>query len=80
MIILKILIKKNSGTLKISCCEDFINFNNLFSKSEKRKLARLSGGQTQRLGIARALYQSPEILLLDEATNALDGATKKIDE
>ena len=72
--------EKLRKVLKISCCEDFINFNNLFSKSEKRKLARLSGGQTQRLGIARALYQSPEILLLDEATNALDGATEKIDE
>ena len=69
--------EKLRKVLKISCCEDFINFNNLFSKSEKRKLTRLSGGQTQRLGIARALYQSPEILLLDEATNALDGATEK---
>ena len=41
------------------------------------KGSKISGGELQRLGLARALYNKPQVLILDEFTSSLDFNTEK---
>jgi ATP-binding cassette subfamily B protein len=69
---------KIKESAKVACCADFIEKTvNRYDTLIGNKGIRLSGGQAQRIGIARAIYQNSEILLLDEATSALDYETEK---
>lgn len=72
-------IKKLNYSLKFAELDNVVNtlkngiYTNLGQFGNK-----LSGGQLQRVGIARAIYRDTEILILDEALNSVDSISKKI--
>jgi ABC-type bacteriocin/lantibiotic exporter with double-glycine peptidase domain len=64
-------------SIDVSELRSFIdNLPNGIETSVGEMGSKLSGGQSQRLGIARAIYKNPEILILDESTNAVDEETQ----
>lgn len=64
---------------KSACAFEFIsNSVNKFDTEVNQGGVNLSGGQRQRLSIARALVRKPKIMILDDATSAVDAKTEKI--
>ncbi len=69
---------KIKSCLKMAELESYVNnlpegINTVVGDRGKQ----MSGGQLKRLGIARALYRNPEVLILDEATSEVDNITEK---
>jgi ATP-binding cassette subfamily C protein len=65
------------SAISIAQIEDFVRaLPNGLDSSLGEHVDSLSGGQLQRIGVARALYSRPRLLVLDEATSALDAETE----
>ena len=61
----------------MACADDFIeSFPDKYNTSIEQGGTNVSGGQKQRLCIARALLKKPRILILDDSTSAVDTATE----
>lgn len=69
--------QKLREVINLSKLNNFFNENDIGDYKLGEKGTKISGGQIQRIGVARALYRRPEVLLLDESTNGLDYETEK---
>ena len=65
------------GALKVAHLDEFVaSLPDGIDTQVGERGAKISGGQRQRLGIARAMFTCPHLLVLDEATSSLDGETE----
>ena len=65
------------GALKVAHLDEFVaSLPDGIDTQVGERGTRISGGQRQRLGIARAMFTRPHLLVLDEATSSLDGETE----
>jgi ABC-type multidrug transport system fused ATPase/permease subunit len=66
------------GALKVAHLDEFVSdLPEGIDTHVGERGAKISGGQRQRLGIARAMFTRPHLIVLDEATSALDGETEE---
>ena len=69
---------KLDKVIKIATLENFVNgLPNNLKTIIGEKGSQISGGQAQRIGVARALYHDKPIIVFDEATSALDNETEE---
>ena len=66
------------NAIKLACLDKFIleRIDGAKSKIGEKGL-KISGGEKQRIGIARALYRNSQVYMFDEATNSIDEKTEK---
>lgn len=71
-------IEEVKTAAKLACAYEFINQSEKkFDTEVNQGGVNLSGGQRQRLSLARALIRNPKIIILDDATSAVDAKTEK---
>ena len=68
---------KLKDSMKLAKIENLALENSLDNFALGEEGSKISGGQIQRIGVARALYRNPNVILMDESTNGLDYDTEK---